>query len=285
MAAMDQGMKAWLDLCKEDVLPWVVGEPVEYLGTFPTEIAPAPQLVPDKFYRVRVASRECLVNIEVQTDIDSEMDRRMYEYGSRATLDSKLAVFSVILWLNKDKQRHRPPKSPYKLYVGNRLRATWEFENIELYRLPPSAIMNTGAIGLLPLLPFTKDASAKMIENAMRRVKDEAPAALVQPLAALLGVFASRDYGPELALDLFRRLFMSTEILEQFPLFNMMIAEAEARGERKIIQQVLESRFGPLPQDMQAALKAADSAALSALSAGLATESLAQLRARLGLST
>ncbi len=55
-------------------------------------------------------------------------------------------------------------------------RATWEFENIELYRLPSDAIMDAGTVGLLPLLPFTKDATADIIEAATRRMKDEAPA-------------------------------------------------------------------------------------------------------------
>jgi hypothetical protein len=53
---MDQGFKAWIDLCKDVVLPWVLGEPVEYLGIFPKEIAPAPQLLPDNFHRVSVGA-------------------------------------------------------------------------------------------------------------------------------------------------------------------------------------------------------------------------------------
>lgn len=64
MGAMDQGFKAWIDLSKEVVLPWVLGVPVTYLGDFPREIALAPQLLPDNFHRVLVAEQECLVNIE-----------------------------------------------------------------------------------------------------------------------------------------------------------------------------------------------------------------------------
>lgn len=86
-----------------------------------------------------------MVSIEAQAAIDRSMGRRMDEYGSRASLDSGLSVFSVVLWLFKDKQGRHPPQSPYRVYVGNRLRATWEFENIELYALSPGAIMNAGA--------------------------------------------------------------------------------------------------------------------------------------------
>jgi hypothetical protein len=312
MGVMDQGMKAWIDLCKEALLPWLVGEPVEYLGMYPKEIAPARQLLPDDFYRVRVARQEGLINIEAQTDRDDEMPRRLYEYGSRATTDSGLPVFSVALWLLKDKHGHRPKKPPYKIYFGKRLVATWEFVNIELYELTASAIMDLGQVGLLPIVPFTRDARIEVLDQAMQRVKEASQGEQAESLGALLSIFASRFHGKDVALELFRRHFMSTKIMEEFPLFRDMMAEAEAKGEakglakgeaegrakgeaegrargeaegeRRIIQQVLESRFGLLPQEMLTAINAADSASLMALSGVIATASLEQLRTRLGLS-
>jgi hypothetical protein len=59
--------------------------------------------------------------------------------------------------------------------------------------------MNAGAVGLLPLLPFTQDA--EMIEAAMRRVKEEARAEQVKPLARLLLPVHQRLGGKDLALD------------------------------------------------------------------------------------
>ncbi len=290
MGVMDQGMKAWMDLCRDALLPWVVGEPVEYLGTFPKEIAPASQLLPDSFYRVRIAGQLCLVNIEVQTDIDSSMGRRMFEYGARASTDSGLPVLSAVLWLFDKKKR--PPKSPYQMLVGKRVVATWGFSGIELYRLAPSAIMNVGAVGLLPLVPFTKGATPEVIETALERVKNEAPAEQVEPLVAFLGLFTSRFYGMDLALDLFRRIFMSTEIMEEFPLFRHMMAEAETKGRligeleglREGARIGLESRFGQLSEDVQQALEQADETTLRELLAHLAFDSLEQLRERLGLN-
>ena len=182
------------------------------------------------------------------------------------------------------------------MYVGKHLRAYWAFDNIELYELSPDAIMNAGAVGLLPLLPFTKGATAEMIEAAMRRVKDEAPAEQVKPLAGLLGLFTSRFYGEDMALDMFRRLFMSTEILQEFPLFRSMMAEAEARGkaegleqgkaegERGLLRRALERRFGTLSEDMQQAINEADFAVLTDLALAAGTESLEELRARLELN-
>jgi predicted transposase YdaD len=295
MGAMDQGFKAWLDLCKGEILTWIMGTPVTVLGAFPKELAPAPQLLPDTFYRVRVKKQECLVNIEGQTTIDPTMGRRMYEYGSRADIDSGLPVLSVVLWFFQDQQGRRPPKSPYKRIIDGRVVATWEFINIELYRLTPDAIMETGVVGLLPLLPFTKGATPELIEMAMRQVKEAAPAEQVKPLAGLLGLFTSRLYGTDLVLELIERLFMSTEFLEEFPLYHYLMAKAEARGEargkaegkaeglREATRLGLENRFGPLNTEMQTALSQADEAALKDILAHIATGSLEQLRARLGL--
>jgi len=140
----------------------------------------------------------------------------------------------------------------------------------------------------LPLLAFTKGATPDMIETAMRRVKEEAPAEQVKPLAGLLGLFASRFYGEDLALDMFERLFMSTEILQEFPLFRHMMAEAEAKGKAEGLREAarlgLENRFGPLSTEVQTALGQADEATLKDILAHIATESLEQLRTRLGLS-
>lgn len=80
---------------------------------------------------------------------------------------------------------------------------------------------------------------------------------------------------------------MSTEILQEFPLFRSMMAEAEAKGEakgmREIIARQLEQRFGPLNEEMRTALNAADAPALTDLAVHVMNDSQEQLRARLGL--
>ena len=85
---------------------------------------------------------------------------------------------------------------------------------------------------------------------------------------------------------------MSTEIMEEFPLFRHMMAEAEAKGRhigelegmREAVRIGLESRFGQLSEDVQQALEQADETALRELLAHFAFDSLEQLRERLGLN-
>ena len=177
MGQMDQGFKAWFDLCKADVVPFVTDDPqAQYLGDIPTEIAAEPQLLPDSLYRVRSQGIEHILNIEVQSYPDATMDRRLYEYGVRANLAYKLPVKSVVLWLFRQRGK-RVPKPPYKIYIGNELETLWNFTNIELYTLPASAIIKATAVGLMPVVPFTQGAGQEIVEAAMRRVRGSTRAA------------------------------------------------------------------------------------------------------------
>jgi predicted transposase YdaD len=290
MGVMDQGMKAWVDLCTEDVMRWLCGPTARYLGKLPQEIAPAPQLQMDRLYQVQVGLRQCLVHLEFQAAYDATMDKRMFGYGSRAHLDHELPVLSFAIWLFR-MGRKRPPRSPYEVRWENRVLAHWDFQNIELYRLPVSAIMNAEAIGLLPLAPFMEGATPQVVDSAMRRVKREAPEEQARSLAALLGTFSSRFHGMQFALDLVARHFMSTEILQEFPLFRMLMEEAEAKGmaegkaegERHLIRRMLERRFDTISPDVLAAINTAQPDTLPDLAIHAGTDTLEQFRVYLGL--
>jgi hypothetical protein len=285
MGHMDQGFKALVDLRTEEMVRFVTGDQqAEYLGTLSADVAMERQLVLDSLYRVRSQGEEHLVDMEAQAYPDAKMARRMYEYGVRANLIHNLPVLSVVVWFFKGEAVPRPP---YQIRIGKRVVASWDFINIELYKLPASAIMNVKEVGLLPLVPFTRGATARVVETAMRRIREESAEQDPQKLAALLGVFATRFHGQDFALDLVRRYFMSTELLQEFPLFRSMMAEAEAKGEakgmREIIARQLEQRFGSLSQEMTAALNAADVPALTELAVHVMTDTQEQLLQRLGL--
>jgi hypothetical protein len=89
------------------------------------------------------------------------------------------------------------------------------------------------------------------------------------------------------------------EVIRRHPTMNDLINESsftevieELRGPkwklagmREMAQGVLESRFVSVPVDVLAALNAADEATLRALIPAISTESLEEVRARLGFNT
>jgi predicted transposase YdaD len=286
MGDMDQGLKRLLQARPADVLALALPG-IEYLEPMPTQVATEPQLELDTLFRARFEGLECAVDVEVQTYPDPTMPRRCFEYGSRASIVHKgLPVFSVVLWLQP---RGPIPPSPYEMRVGSWKQATWEIINVEVYRLVATAILASGALGLMPLVSFMAGADVPVIQRAAHTIKDQAPPDLTGDLVSLLAVFTARFHGDSAARALVRSVFMSTDLLEESPLYRAWRAEARAEGEaagraeglHEATRTALEGRFGTLDEETGALLDAATEPALRAVLAHIAIDTLDQVRERL----
>jgi predicted transposase YdaD len=204
-----------------------------------------------------------------------------------------LPVISVVLWLEPN---GAIPSSPYELRAGSRLLATWHFVGIPLFEVPAETLFARGLVGLLPLVPFTREGrDLQVIERAAEAVKERASPAEVSELESLLAVFATRTFGADEMRALMRRIFMSTEIIETSALYQEWIqkgrAEGRAEGEaagraagvREAALVLLRARFGEVAPDIEQALGQTGTEGLEALLPHLAAETLPEIRARLGL--
>jgi len=194
----------------------------------------------------------------------------------------------MVLWLEPGGV---PATSSYELGAGSRLVATWHFIGIELYNVPAAALFQRGLVELLPLVPFTRDGQDfQTVERGAERVKEQAERHHVAELEALLAVFGARTFGDAAMQSLIRRLFMSLEILETSPLYQLWVkqaqekglAEGRAEGLREAML-VLRSRFGPLTPDLEQAVTTASVEQLEAALSHVATDTLASCRQQFGL--
>jgi hypothetical protein len=127
-------------------------------------------------------------------------------------------------------------------------------------------------------------AGSAVIERAAHEIQSRIADAEQQTIAeALLVLFATRHVGADAAMALFRRLFVSTEILEQSPLYRMWIAEAQVATMRQATRTALLGRWQTLPAEVEAALATVSVEALNEVLAHLTTDTMEQLRVRLGL--
>ena len=130
----------------------------------------------------------------------------------------------------------------------------------------------------------------------MRRLTLEEPADEAASLGALLAILLGHVRNDKtLALDLYRRFFMAN--LDNFVRDNPVLhdvwvemtekgkAEGRVEGMRLALQRMLAARFGPLSEDMLAALQAADLPLLDHIADYAAIDALEQVRLRLGLPT
>jgi predicted transposase YdaD len=294
MGEVDQGIKYLLQLDAENMLAYAVpGLKVE--KPLPSEVTASPQLLPDTLFRGTYQGDLCVVNLEVQLHGDPSMPRRMFEYSSRVSTEYDLPVLSVVLWL-EDKGTF--PEPHYEMSIGKFVAATWSYHSVKLFEIAARDIITSGVIGLLPLVPFTRDADLSTVEEAARLVQTQAPQQ-VNEFESVLALFGARHYGTDPILALFRRIGMNTEIIEQSPLFQMLaqkvvekakiearaegLAEGKVEGMRALACFQLEAHFGTLDADVRAAIEAADTAKVQEIMLNYQKESLDQLRQRLGI--
>jgi hypothetical protein len=77
---------------------------------------------------------------------------------------------------------------------------------------------------------------------------------------------------------------MIDELLRESGIIQAYIEQGRLEGERGLALVALEGRFGPLSEDVRAAVAAANETTLHEIAAHLAIETLEQMRARLGLA-
>lgn len=294
VAEMDHGINRLIQTRPADVLALALPD-IEYLGTLPVDVATEPQLVLDTLLRVRDRGVICAVDLEAEARPAGDIGRRLYEYGTRASIVTDLPIISVVFWLEPNGVA---PSSPYELRTPSRLIATWHYIGIKVYELPAEAVLELGLPGLLPLIPFTRGgADLGMIERTAELVAQRAPAEEAEILESLLFVFAARSFEASVLLAMMRRLHMSTEIIEKSAFYQEALARGRTQGIEQGIEQgkaegvhqgiydatvaVLRGRFGTLSPELEQALVAATSEAMQRMLAHAATETPEQLIERL----
>ena len=105
--------------------------------------------------------------------------------------------------------------------------------------LEGDSILARGQVGLLPLIAFTEDGkSLATVEAAANAVQERAPAGDMAELELLLALFSALNLGTEPVMGLIRRLFMNREILEESPLYHLLVQQAT---EQAIAQGMAQS--------------------------------------------
>lgn len=254
-----------------------------------TDVAVEAQRILDRLYHVLYQNEECGLDIEVQSRSYKDILARMFKYAKRASFIYDLPMMSIVLWLHKggDTFTHKI----YEERVGDRLLGTWHVYGIEIFRLHARAIIEGGVLALLPLVPFMQGADIATIEEAAQKVDHEVSGELGTTPKTLLAVFTAQFHGQGVAKALLEKLKMDMSIVAESPLYQEWIQQARAEGKeqgiaeamRAMVQRTLEGRFTTLDADLLAAITTASEATLNEVITHVATDSLAQIRARFGL--
>lgn len=278
----DQPLKRLL-LRAHDGFLALIAPDLTWRGELSPEL-PATARQADLFWDVEMpGGQRGTLHVELQTNPDAKIGLRVAGYVVRLLeRDAERPVRSVVVFL---RPADTLPVSPYVMRWGAEVCLNARFDIVRLWEIPQERVLDTDACQLWPLAALMADVTVESTQAVAERIAAaplERPerGELVSLLAALAGIRLPRDA----VLNALRRNSMLDDLLRESSVVSEWIEEGMQQGTRSTILRVLEGRFGAVDAALAAAIERADEATLAELSLHAGTDTLDQLRARLGLS-
>jgi len=199
----------------------------------------------DLAYWIKYHLLRAILHIELQSGPDSTMARRMLAYFANLHLKYNVPVFCIVIFLFKCAVQ----QSPYRVSCDDKVMLPeFHYDVIRLWEVDPEPILEGHAVPLYVLLPGMKDPTIDMLRQAIREIREfYEPKRAVEHLAYFTVVlYGTTTVSNEVKDIIEKELAMSTEYVDfmtQNPLFERMLQEREAKGEIKMILQLLRTQF------------------------------------------
>jgi len=138
---------------------------------------------------------------------------------------------------------------------------------------------------LWPLAGLAADVTVDSTIAVAERIAQAAlPLAERSELLGALALVAGLRVPRGAVLTALRRSLMLQDIIRESTFAQDLIEEGKVEGQREMARLALQGRYGPLADELVAAVNAADDATLRALVEHLTTDAMSDVQARLGLT-
>ncbi len=240
----NQGTHVWDDTLKrlveaypQDFVSWLLTG-ATFTGFRATELRNK-KLIADVIADVELAGEPMLLGIEFQSTDDSEMAERLLEYSILASRMHERMMLSCVIYLRENKNT---PVSPliWQLPNGQSI-LEFHFVVLKLWEIEAEAILQSGLVGLLPLLPLTKNGKRQeVVEEMINTLVSARNSELLSLSQVLAGLVLKSDVDQEW---LKRRFAMHEDILKESWVYQELVqkgrdeARQEAEQERLRLQQ------------------------------------------------
>jgi len=180
-----------------------------------------------------------LLHLELQSVDDADMAQRLLEYNILATREHSRKVLSCVIYLRPDKDIAESPLI-WTLPDGQEV-LRFHFLAIKLWEIPAEDILQTDLVGLLPLLPLTKDGKGhEVIDEMVRRIVASGQRKLLS-LAKAFATLAFKDPADHEWLE--RRFAMYKDIIEESWFFQETFQKGELQALHLAVLDVIQERF------------------------------------------
>jgi len=263
MAETDSLLKRLVSTFRLDFASWLLGTAVQTARPLQSEL-PGTTVAVDQVFQVTLANdRDLLLHLEFQGRRSHEpMQWRMLEYMPRLARTHRLDLGSVVMYIGCG-----AGADDTGIYQVNGLDGTpvltWRYRVIRLWQMQAAEFMAARQVAPLALLGQTQMAQPEVILPAvvtrMRRVADDTLRGHL--LTAFLALLPDEEM-----ISMVERLLEEDEWLLELPYLRRIRAEGHAEGRREgeaeVLLRQLRLRFGALPEDVTARIKAADAETL-----------------------
>jgi len=239
----DDAMKKLVGGNPQDLVSWILPG-AQYGQQLPFELS-VENIYADGLLQVSLDGKEFLAHFEFQSSYDRHIGERLLEYNVLASRQyDYLPVYSCVIYL---KNQSEVPSSPFIRGLPNGEEVVrFHYRRIELGKIIAGELLQTGLVGLLPLLPLTKD-------GARREVVEEMITGLVsaeKTESLWIGyALASRVLKDDLKW-LKRRFAMLEDFLRDTPVYQEVLAEGMEKGlekgleaQRQTLLDIVQERF------------------------------------------
>jgi hypothetical protein len=230
-----------------------------------------------------------LLHIELQTRAEVDLAERLVEYALRLWLrerrerraqgeaDPAVYVRSIVVVLRPTAALIMPP---LQMLWGKERRLEFTYDVVKLWELPPELVLDTNHYQLWPFASLMANITPESAVSVAERLADSPlPRAERSDLIGLLITLAGVRLGRVDWFSTLRGNLMLDDLLRESSFYELMVERSRAED----LRLVLDGRFGTLPDDMIAAMNHLDGDTLAELLRHAGTDSLEQMRARLGL--
>jgi hypothetical protein len=204
---------------------------------------PEEALAVDLLMEARWHGEPILVHIEVQTYNQYEMDERLLGYNRKIKKKHGKTPLPCALFLAP---RGEVMTTPIVEYVAGELILHFAPRVQNVSEWQTQALLDSPQIGLLPLLPLTKDGRRiDLVDGMLGRLEREGDRLLLD-IGAVLAEYAFELYRGDLNW-LYRRIGMIRDI-EDLPLLKGMLEKGRKQGLEEGRKQRLEQELASLRQ-------------------------------------
>lgn len=199
-------------------------------------------------YNITYKGKPHILNMELQTEEDSEVEVRVLRYHINLHVEHKIPVISVILYPFKTKI----PQPPYEEKNDDEVLLTFHYRVLPLWKMDARPFVRDHVISMYTLLPAMKWASASLLISAVKEMKLyyrpwEMSAHLVRFKAILRKSKTVSQRDKEKVL---KELRMYDYFIDENPDVQERVsrgeARAEIRGVRRSMVTLVKSRFPTL---------------------------------------